>query len=156
MVKVHAKIRRASAKDFPAMLEINRNDGFDYVAKMNIEWLKKAQRGKDAFFIAEHKGKALGFCSVQPNYTYGSRLRFLSVLKKFQHKGIGAALMEKAEEHARGNGKKKLFLYVNQKNFDAIRFYSKHKFYVTGIFLEKYGKGGNALLMAKDLGEGEK
>jgi ribosomal protein S18 acetylase RimI-like enzyme len=73
------------------------------------------------------------------------------VLKEEQGKGIGSQLLEEAETMTRNHSKNKLYLYVHQKNKQAINFYFKHDFNFSGIFLDKYGEGEHALLMCKNL-----
>ena len=142
------KIIQTDEKDFPAMIEIAKNDGFSHPNQLNTDWLKKRLSEGDIFFITEEKN---GFVSLQKKFASGAKLHFLSVKKQAQHKGIGTALIKKIEEETKKLGFKKLFLYSHQKNFDAIRFYTKLQFYVDGIFIDKYGPGQNAILMCKDL-----
>ncbi len=145
------KIKEATEKDFPIMVEIAKSDGYMHPNKLNLEWLNKRKKEDDLFFIAEIEDKKIGFVILQKNFAIGSKLHFLSVKKDFQHKGIGTSLIKKAEEETKKLGKKRIFLYTHQKNFDAIKLYSKLNYYVNGIFINKYGIGENAVLMAKDL-----
>lgn len=125
--------------------------GFKHPNKLNLDWIKNRLALGDRFCIFESEGKILGFMCFQPDFSQGSRLHFISVLKEEQGKGVGSALIEEAEKFTRNHGKNRLYLYVHQKNKKALRFYLKHGFDFSGIFLDKYGKGENALLMVKDL-----
>lgn len=145
------KIREATEKDFQVMVEIAKNDGYMHPNKLNLEWLNKRKGEGDLFFIAEFNGKEVGFVVLQKKFAIGSKLHFLSVKEEFQHKGVGAVLVKKAEEETKKLGNKKIFLYTHYKNFNAIRFYSKNDYYVNGVFIDKYGVGENAILMCRDL-----
>lgn len=144
------QIREAVEKDFQELVEIAENDGFKHPNKMTVDWIKKRCLAGDRFYVFE-QASILGFICFQPEFSLGSRLHFLSVKKDEQGKGAGSALLEEAEKMTRNHGKNKLYLYVHQKNKKAIGFYLKHEFDFSGIFLDKYGDGENALLMVKEL-----
>lgn len=58
---------------------------------------------------------------------YGNIYDFI-VLPKFRSKGIGSDLMESAVKKAKDRGFKTVRLNVWEKNVEAKKFYSKHKF----------------------------
>ena len=162
-------IREANIKDFPELMKISGEDGFEHPRKVSLLWMQNRYIYGDRFYLFEasteksddslslsHKkcaqdGKILGFICFQPQFSDGSRLHFIAVRKSEQGKGVGTALIEEAEKMTQHHEKKKLYLWVHEKNKNAIRFYLKHEFDFSGIFLNKYGEGENALLMVKEL-----
>ncbi len=145
-------IREARDVDFPEMVDIVKNDGFPHPLPTTLEWLLKRKALGDKFFVVDGQNKKpTGFASLQEKFALGAKLHYLSVRKEQHHKGIGTALVKKIEDEAKAIGKDRLYLYTHQKNFEAIRFYSKLNFYIVGIFIDKYASGENALLLCKDL-----
>ena len=144
-------IREARDADFPELVDIVKNDGFPHPLPTNLEWLLKRKETGDKFFVVDGQNKKpIGFASLQGKFASGAKLHYLSVREEQHHKGIGTALVKKIEDEAKAIGKGKLYLYTHQKNFEAIRFYSKLNFYVVGVFIDKYVSGENALLLCKD------
>lgn len=145
-------IREAKEGDFPIMVDIVKNDGFPHPLPTTLEWLLKHRQAGDRFFVVDGTDKKpIGFASLQEKFASGAELHYLAVRKEHHHKGIGTALVKKIENEAKAIGKSRLYLYTHQKNFEAIRFYSKLDFYVVGIFIDKYASGENALLLCRDL-----
>lgn len=141
-------IRKAEKTDFEKMIEIAKNDGFEHPDMPNLDWIKSRIKLGDEFYVY---GNVLGFICFQPQFSRGSRLHFISVMKSEQGKGIGGSLVSYVGGLTRKFGKNKLYLYVHQKNQKAIDFYLKHKFAFAGIFLDKYGEKEHALLMCKEV-----
>jgi len=79
----------------------------------------------------------------------------MSVKEKWRRKGVGSALLERAEEWARSTGKiRKLALNVFEHNHAAISLYQKHGFVVEGRLAGQINLDGelqDLLLMAKYL-----
>ncbi|WP_172458051.1 GNAT family N-acetyltransferase [Anaerobiospirillum thomasii] len=88
-------------------------------------YMQKTHRVLLAFDDAS--GKAVGFLSMD-----GSRIRpyiqTFYVRPDFFRRGVGTALILKAEELVRQNGGKRLVLDVEVNNFSAIAFYQRHNF----------------------------
>jgi len=169
-------LREATEADFEEIVEISKSDGFEHPNTPTLEWVKNRCVLGDRFYvyvgdapkscISEHSenqtkkpedfrgeelGDIKGFICFQPKFARGSRLHFLSVSQSEQGKGIGSALLEEAEKMSRNHEKNLIYLYVHQKNKKAVNFYLKQGFNFSGIFLDKYGEGENALLMCKKL-----
>lgn len=74
------------------------------------------------------------------------------VLKKYQGKGIGGRLLDKAIEIAREQNKSFIWLGVWERNEAALRFYKKNGFYQIGKHLFIVGDDPQTdLVMRKDL-----
>jgi GNAT superfamily N-acetyltransferase len=77
--------------------------------------------------IAELAGEPVGFVCVerQPESTWGVLLDNLHALPDHQGMGVGKLLMRAAEDWARAQGEKQLYLYVLEGNAPAIGFYER-------------------------------
>jgi ribosomal protein S18 acetylase RimI-like enzyme len=53
-------------------------------------------------FLAKTDGQTVGFLSLKQHNPYSAEIYVLGVLPAFQRGGLGRALMEKAEEYAKG------------------------------------------------------
>lgn len=144
-------IKEVDEKDFFQLIEVSSSDGFEHPKSITLAWIQNRIMLGDRFYAFYENNKILGFVCFQPQFSSGSRLHYLSVRQDEQGRGIGSVLLEEAEKLARNHSKNKLYLWVHQKNKKALAFYLKHGFDFSGIFLDKYGEGGNALLMVKKL-----
>jgi ribosomal protein S18 acetylase RimI-like enzyme len=82
------------------------------------------------------------FINDYNNFYIGS----LFVLPKYQNKKFGSKLLRIIIEYCKFMNYKQIYLNVNEKNFNALRFYKKHNFYIND-FNEKY----NIYTLYKDL-----
>ena len=113
------------------------------------------------FFIANHKGEDIGFCSVSKEFndvenesseetntatihdsegTKQHKLNKLYVLPSAHGTGSGKALLYKAIEVAKSEGSNSLFLQVNKHN-NAYSFYLKNGFVKEAEFKFDIGNG---------------
>ncbi|HEV2864044.1 MAG TPA: GNAT family N-acetyltransferase [Pyrinomonadaceae bacterium] len=109
-----------------------------FVARRYLEYLfaRCAETG-GAVFVAEEDGRAVGFVSVwarvrarlieEREYEY-AYVSDLVVLHAYRGRGLGRALLRRAEEHARAAGAKILRIGVLAKNDPARRLYSASGF----------------------------
>jgi GNAT superfamily N-acetyltransferase len=82
-------------------------------------------RGHDETWVAEERGRLLGFLSIEQSRTLGADvLERLYVEPAEQGRGIGTVLLDHAKA-LRPNG---LQLWVFQRNAGARRFYERHGF----------------------------
>lgn len=98
----------------------------------------------DSFvLLAERAGMAVGYAMVHvhdgsPTWPTGERageLETLSVLPGERSRGTGTALLEAVREQLRVLGAEELSVYVIATNTDAIRFYERHTFAASGLWL---------------------
>jgi len=110
-----------------------------------LRWMGRKLKGNDAFlFVAESGNEALGYIfgwveRRSKNYWKTSKYGYicdLFVKKGCRRKGIGRALLEKAEEWFREKGISKIFLEVYFNN-PAKEFYRKFGYYPLDIKMEK-------------------
>ena len=105
-------------------------------------WTERARRSPENKFIAYADGEAAGavgflplardFCTCEES----SEIVALYVLKRFQRRGVGKALLERA---LRELGAQRVTLFVLKGNENAIGFYKKMGFEFTGKVLDENG-----------------
>jgi GNAT superfamily N-acetyltransferase len=91
--------------------------------------------------IAELEGEPVGFVCVekQPESAWGVLLDNLHALPAHQGIGAGKLLMRAAEDWARAQGEKQLYLYVLEGNTPAIGFYERHGWQFVGAEPDQIG-----------------
>lgn len=91
---------------------------------------------KSAFYLAYANDELAGYIKINEagaqtdiNDPESLELERIYAAKKFQGKGVGQALMNKAVRVAQEHGKKYIWLGVWEKNEKAIHFYKRNGFY---------------------------
>ena len=162
-------VRRAEAGDAPALVELARGVGVEHEGWLITggEWrrpgderryLKAIRRHPNAaVFVAEMNGGIVGRLSVardpHPASEHVADLG-LMVARGSRRRGVGRALMEAAEEWARGVGVRKLELHVFPHNEPALALYESLGYEREGFRHHHYRRGDDlldAVLMAKEL-----
>jgi len=81
------------------------------------------------YLLAETEGQTAGFCiaSSRPrdSFDYDSELMAINILKAHHRKGIGKALFFETMRRLQSMGCKKMYLWVAEKNINAIDFYRR-------------------------------
>ena len=95
--------------------------------------------GKDdyAAYVAEVDGQVAGFLGLQRGWSYEHERPYVRILTlvvdaRVRRRGVGAALVERADEWARERGAWVLMLTTNVRRDDAHRFYESMGFGRTG------------------------
>lgn len=101
--------------------------------------------GEDIIYVAEDRD-VIAFLSVEvhresPDYIY---LDDFSVTGEYRSRGIGSALLRRAESYAGGLGIPRAALHVDKRNEAAMRFYRRAGYSV-------FRDDGDRYLMTKDL-----
>lgn len=125
-------------------------------------FMENYRRFPNSFLVAEtDDGKIVGYvmCRVEPHYTKSSTLILghvlsIAVSKEHRRRGIGEALMLKAEEGLLTYGSEAIYLEVRVSNEPAIRLYEKLGYKKLGIIPFYYADGEDAFLMYKVVKEG--
>lgn len=107
-------------------------------------------------FIAEYFGRSAGFVRVVENRLVQSSVKIgpLIVSEEYREKlGIGSALLEYAEEFARGLGASRVYCTVAKPNQRALIFFLRKGFCVAGTAREQYKLGIEEVMLHKPLGE---
>lgn len=121
-------IRKFEKKDINAIMRIWKNENIrthNFISKEywenNYKYVKDILPDADIYVYILDK-QIVGFVGLNNNYVEGI---FVDVNN--QHKGIGTALLDKIKEY-----KESLTLSVYKKNVNAIKFYEKNNFIITG------------------------
>jgi len=121
-------------------------------------YLRAVRRFRDAaVFVAESDGEIVGRLSVSRDVHPASKHVAdlgLMVARPYRRRGIGAQLMQAAEDWARRAGVRKLELHVFPHNGPAIALYERLGYRREGVRLRHYRRGGelvDVVLMAKDV-----
>ena len=126
-------IRKFKKEDIDEVMEIWKNENIrthDFISKEywknNYEYVKDILPNADidVYLLDEH---IVGFIGVDNDYIEGI---FVDINN--QHNGIGTSLLNKIKEE-----KEKLTLSVYKKNINAIKFYKKNGFIITGESIDK-------------------
>ena len=126
-------IRKFKKEDIDEVMEIWTNENIrthNFISKEywknNYEYVKDILPNADidVYLLDEH---IVGFIGVNNDYIEGI---FVDINN--QHNGIGTSLLNKIKEE-----KEKLNLSVYKKNINAIKFYKKNGFIITGESIDK-------------------
>jgi ribosomal protein S18 acetylase RimI-like enzyme len=140
-----ANIRHANAADAGALASIQATTFREaYRGLLDPEWLAALKEARllsqwrrtltgaasgmdDAVFVAEHRGKPVGFVTVQaersPTLAWTCEIPMIYVLKTMRGRGLGRSLMQEAADHSLRRGMFSLGLWVLRENRPARRFY---------------------------------
>ena len=124
-------LRKAAKEDFNRINELFRDMLRTIYGRDDVEGYKEGDMdhyfadGEDWICVADVDGKIEGFLSIEvhrenENYLYYDDF---NVGKAYRGKGIGSAMMEKAEEYCRSLGFSIIILHVEESNTNARSFY---------------------------------
>jgi ribosomal protein S18 acetylase RimI-like enzyme len=145
-------IRKASAEDIPLLLILGRKTFYEAFHEVNTEenmnaFLEQQFQGEvlqrelaeegAAFFIAFIHTTAVGFTKLRTGYepieiAGALEIERIYVLKEYQDRKIGAALIQHNLDYGRQNGFNVIWLGVWEHNTNAIRFYERWEFRTFG------------------------
>ncbi|VGO22419.1 GNAT family N-acetyltransferase [Pontiella sulfatireligans] len=130
-------LRKASASDLPAMIEL-LSQLFSLEADFAPNPMKQVvglhlllNRPDALVLVAEQDGAAVGMCTVQRlvSTAEGREVGLIEdvvVLAKYRGRGIGSAMLAEAERWAVEQGLSRLQLLADRCNAPALEFYRKH------------------------------
>ncbi len=155
-------VRKATLKDIPAVIEINRkclpeNYSVDYFYYHLNEY-------PELFFVGvvekDLKVEIAGYSMSRIEYGFSNfsfslvkkgHLISIAVLEEFRRKGIASALLKETIENLRRKKVDELYLEVRITNEPAINLYKKFNFVVTNKIPNYYSDGEDAYVMAVKL-----
>lgn len=118
-------------------------------ASLSMKQLKKRLANGKTFVLVSRKGEMNGFChTVKKGKTLW--IDMLAVESSKRGRGIGGALLRRAEKYSRAKGCKVLGLFVDEHNEKAQYFYNKH-----GFILTDYRRDYRCYMYQKLVGEGK-
>jgi len=119
------------------------------------------ERFPETFIVAEDDGEIVGYamCRIERSipsfrlvgFSKKGHLISIAVLPKYQHQGVGEALMKEIMKAIVGYEAKECILEVRVTNKPAINLYKKLGFFVARTLHGYYSDGEDAYLMSRKL-----
>ncbi len=165
MIKVKSEviyIRKATIKDIPAVIEINRkclpeNYSADYFYYHLNEY-------PDLFLVGvvekDLEEKIVGYSMSRTEFGFSNfgfslvkkgHLISIAILEEFRRKGIASALLKETIEYLKKKKIDELYLEVRVTNEPAINLYKKFNFVITNRIPSYYSDGEDAYTMTVKL-----
>ncbi len=94
-------------------------------------------------FLAWDEGRAIGHCSIIPDFARGDAEYIIFVNERYRNRGIGTALTALALQTAGSIGLTKIWLTVESYNFRAIRLYRNAGF----VFADEGGERERTMML---------
>ncbi len=133
---MNVHFRKAVKEDFCRINELFMEMLRTIYEKDDVEGLNESDMayyfagGENWICVAEIDGKVEGFLSIEAHREEENFLYYddFNISRAYRSKGIGSAMMEKAEEYCRSLGFSMIVLHVEETNTNARRFYSNRGF----------------------------
>ena len=109
---------------------------------------------EDEVFVAELDNQIVGVIGYSCDYfstDYSYWLGWFLVRRKYRRRNIGSELLEKVESELKKYEVKKLFVSTDDKNKNAISFYTKNGFSFEARLQDYYYAGEDQIIMGKNL-----
>ena len=149
-------IRRCELGDLIPVMEINLKTLPEHYSDYFYESLLAEL--PEAFLVAEHKGKAVGYimCKTEYGFSNFKKLGFVkkghvvsvAVLEEYRKQGLGKAIVDECILGIKSKRCDQLYLEVRCSNNDAVRLYEKIGFVIKQRLKAYYRDGEDAFLMA--------
>jgi N-acetylglutamate synthase-like GNAT family acetyltransferase len=133
MTTTKITVRKANNKDLPQIRQIIDNHYIKFGDRVNLNCydsdlkdIEKSYFGKGGYFWVVHfadNNKIIATCAVLPISANKIELKRLYVLEKYQDKGIGSQLFDKAIIFAKEKKYTEIFLWTDDRYQKAINFY---------------------------------
>jgi ribosomal-protein-alanine N-acetyltransferase len=102
--------------------------------------------------VAEESSEIVGFLIAGRERQKSSHIITVDVVEEWRRRGVGATLMNAAEEWARQQGAESIYLETAEDNFAAQQFYQARGYSQIERVEGYYSNGSAAWVMAKRLG----
>jgi len=151
-------LRRFKPSDLERVMHINRVCLPENYS--SFFFLDLYKRFPETFLVAEEDGEVVGYvmCRIEtglPSFEIGigkkGHVISIAVLPKYQHQGVGYALMQEAMQSMLLYKAKKCFLEVRTSNTPAVKLYEKMGFEIARTLRGYYADGEDAYMMARKL-----
>lgn len=148
------KIRIATLKDLPNLLELEKKNGEPTDEDLRALFEVDNPNEKCRFFVAEDYGKIVGYSRIHL-YRWNNGAYITTVLVDAEHrrKGIGTRLLKGMEDFASESKARVLMFDTSSDNAPALQLYFKNGFKMCGYNDKIYQNRKIAIYLAKELGE---
>jgi len=145
-------IRRATLKDLPQILELEKRNGQPTNEDLHTLFELDNPNEKCSFFVATHDGRIIGYSRMHL-YRWNNSAYIITLLVDSEHrrKGIGTRLLQAMENYAKENKARVLLFDTSIDNTPALELYFKKDFKICGYNDRIYQSGKIALYLAKEL-----
>lgn len=126
---------------FPPGISYSRKEIASYIADPDSQT-----------WVAEESSEIVGFLIAGREGQKSSHIITVDVVEEWRRRGVGAALMNAAEEWARQQGAESIYLETAEDNFAAQQFYQARGYSKIERVEGYYSNGSAAWVMAKGLG----
>jgi ribosomal protein S18 acetylase RimI-like enzyme len=159
------KIRKFKSEDAQVVSKImneafkaclgDKMDAFDRIS-FSPEILRKISHGnsfdgKKASFVAEEKGKVIGYIRGSVKLCGLGSLEVVGISPSAFSKGVGTALMKGLEKFWRQNKMRKISTCVSAHNTRALIYYVKNGFVPEGYQKDHFKKGVDEIILGRFL-----
>jgi len=146
------KIRMATLKDLPQILELERKSSESSNEDLQALFKLNNPNEKCKFFVAQSDDKIIGFSRIHL-YRWNNSAVIISVLVDVEHRrrGIGTRLLKVMENFARKSKARVLMFDTSPDNAPALQLYFKNGFRICGYNDKIYQTRKIALYLAKEL-----
>jgi [ribosomal protein S18]-alanine N-acetyltransferase len=146
-----AQLRSYFPSDFETLYRIDQVCFPEGIAYGRFE-MKVYLRAKGCYcLLAEAGGNVAGFILTELAPDEGHIIT-LDVLETYRRQGIGSLLLAAGEKEGASRGGKRMVLETATTNKAAIALWRKHGYREIATIQNYYGRGLNALKMAKQIG----
>jgi ribosomal-protein-alanine N-acetyltransferase len=140
-------IRRVDGKDISRIKEIADSRLKEEYSMELFHFL--FENHPQCFLVAENKDHLIGFLIAIPLDGTTLRIMMLAVTNEYRMKGVGSSLLSASLDHAKTRMMTSVVLEVGTDNSQAVDFYVKRGFKVTGILPKYYKDRSDAYLMKR-------
>jgi len=142
-------IRRFSVSDIHSVMRVTKRSlGEVYPPSL---YLTMHNIWSDGFMIMEVNGQIVGFIAAVESEKRVARVLMLAVLPEHRRRSYGSMLLGKLEDRCMAGAFHAIRLEVRKSNLQAISFYERHGFSVSGEIKNFYLNGEDAYQMIKVL-----
>lgn len=95
------------------------------------------------YWLMRVDGEPAGYLGLAPDREDPASLQLSKIYVRAQSRGsgLGKILLQRAEDRAAAQERRRLWLTVNRKNTDSLHWYQRQGFKVTGEVVTEIGKG---------------
>ena len=148
------RLRTFEDADLEALHQIDQSCFAPGIAYSLPELEAFIRRPSASTWVAEAGERIVGFVVANRGQREAAHIVTLDVLKDLRRGGVGTALMNRAEEWARHEGARFVYLETAEDNTVAQSFYRRRGYQKLRALENYYGEGAAAWLMVKRLSGG--
>lgn len=142
-------IRDRAPGDTPFLQGLGHAAFAEYGPDAGRETLSMALRGTT--FIAERSGAAVGLVVLEENADRSLHVAAIAVVEEHRGVGVGRALIQAAERHARSRGAPRIRLVTADSNLPALQLFLRCGFRRSNRAPGRYRRGQRNLVFEKAL-----